>query len=34
MHIRWSIEAADDFESSIRHILQDNPTNAQRVAQM
>ena len=34
MQIRWSPEAADDFESAIRRILQDNPTNAQRVAQI
>jgi toxin ParE1/3/4 len=34
MQIRWSAEAADDFESAIRRILQDNPTNAQRVAQI
>jgi toxin ParE1/3/4 len=34
MQIRWSSEAADDFESAIRRILQDNPTNAQRVAQI
>jgi toxin ParE1/3/4 len=34
MQIRWSAEAADDFESAIRRILQDNPSNAQRVAQI
>ena len=34
MQIRWSPEAADDFESAIRRILQDNPSNAQRVAQI
>ena len=34
MQIRWSPEAADDFESAIRRILQDNPANAQRVAQI
>jgi plasmid stabilization system protein ParE len=34
MAIRWSPEAADDFESAIRRILQDNPTNAKRVAQI
>jgi toxin ParE1/3/4 len=34
MQIRWSPEAADDFESAIRRILQDKPTNAQRVAQI
>lgn len=34
MQIHWSPEAADDFESAIRRILQDNPTNAQRVAQV
>jgi plasmid stabilization system protein ParE len=34
MKIRWSPEAADDFESVIRRILQDNPSNAQRVAEI
>jgi toxin ParE1/3/4 len=34
MQIRWSPEAADDFESAIRRILQDNSSNAQRVAQI
>ena len=34
MQIRWSPEAADDFESAIRRILEDNPSNAQRVAQI
>ena len=34
MQIRWSPEAADDFESAIRLILQENPNNAQRVAQI
>ena len=34
MQIRWSPEAADDFESAIRRILQDNPSNAQRLAQI
>ena len=34
MQIRWSPEAADDFESAIQRILQDNPTNAKRVAQI
>lgn len=34
MQIRWSPEAADDFEAAIRRILQDNPTNAPRVAQI
>ena len=34
MQIRWSPEAADDFESAIRRVLQDNPSNAQRVAQI
>jgi len=34
MQVRWSPEAADDLESAIRHILQDNPSNAQRVAQI
>ena len=34
MQIRWSLEAADDFESAIRRILQVNPSNAQRVAQI
>jgi plasmid stabilization system protein ParE len=27
MQIRWSPEAADDFESAKRRILQDNPSN-------
>ena len=34
MQIRWSAEAADDLESAIRLVLQDNPHNAQRVAQI
>jgi hypothetical protein len=33
MQIRWSPEAADDFESAIRRILEDNPNNAPRIAQ-
>jgi toxin ParE1/3/4 len=34
MQIRWSPEAANDFESAMRRILQDNPSNAQRVARI
>ena len=32
MNIRWSPEAADDFASIVRHIREDNPTAALRVA--
>jgi|ERR1041385_1579593 toxin ParE1/3/4 len=34
MEIRWSPEAADDFEGAVRRILEDNPSNAERVAQI
>jgi toxin ParE1/3/4 len=34
MQLRWSVEAADDFESAILRILKDNPTAAHRVAQV
>ena len=32
MEIRWSPEAADDFEQIIRRIQRDNPTAADMVA--
>ncbi len=31
--IRWTTEASDQFEAAVEHILQDNPTAAQNVAQ-
>jgi plasmid stabilization system protein ParE len=31
--IRWTTEAADQFEAAIKHIEQDNPTTARNVAQ-
>ena len=31
--IRWTTEAADQLETAVKHILQDNPTAAQNVAQ-
>jgi len=31
--IRWTTEAADQFEAAIKHIEQDNPTIAPKVAQ-
>lgn len=31
--IRWTTEAADQFETAVKHILQDNPTAARNVAQ-
>jgi len=34
MQIRWSPEAADDLESAIQRILDDNPTAARRIAQI
>jgi len=32
--IRWTTEAADQFEAAIRRIQQDNPTVARNVAQV
>ena len=34
MQIRWSPEAADDFESAIQRILDDNPTAARRISRI
>lgn len=34
MQIRWSSEAADDFESAIQRILDVNPTAARRISQI
>jgi plasmid stabilization system protein ParE len=31
--IRWTTEAADEFEAAVKHIQQDNPTTARKVAQ-
>ena len=31
--IRWTTEAADQFEAAVKHIQQDNPTAARNVAQ-
>ena len=31
--IRWTTEAADQLETTVKHIQQDNPTAAQNVAQ-
>ncbi len=31
--IRWTTEAADQFEAAVRHIQQENPTAALKVAQ-
>jgi toxin ParE1/3/4 len=32
--IRWTTEAADQFEAAIKHIQHDNPAAARNVAQM
>jgi toxin ParE1/3/4 len=31
--IRWTTEAADELETAVKHIQQDNPTAARNVAQ-
>jgi len=31
--IRWTTEAADELETAVKHILQDNPAAARNVAQ-
>ena len=31
--IRWTTEAADEFEAAVKHIQQDNPTAGRNVAQ-
>jgi plasmid stabilization system protein ParE len=31
--IRWTTEAADEFEAAVKHIHQDNPTAGRNVAQ-
>jgi len=31
--IRWTTEAADQLEATVRHIQQDNPTAARNIAQ-
>jgi len=32
--IRWTTEAADQFEAAVKHIQQDNPTAGRSVAQV
>jgi addiction module RelE/StbE family toxin len=32
--IRWTTEAADQFEAAVNYIQQDNPDAAQKIAQM
>jgi len=34
MQIRWSHQAAEDFESAIQHILKENPTAARRISRI